>query len=137
METRCGSSNRSVTFCKNRLITISIQKLIFSFDVRRKRDVANLPEDVRDFGLTGEGNLPSPAVAHLQCPINPLVKSDQASTFYFASPFDENLPVPLSSVPRGEQEQFTPTPGLFFSDQPRRKDAGVIQHEEISWMEII
>jgi hypothetical protein len=126
MKTRCGSSNRSVSLCKNRLITIPVQKLIFSFDVRRKWDVANFLEDIRDLGLTGEGNLPFPVFAHLQFTLNLIVELNPSSPFNLTRPPDKDFPVPLSSVPRGKQEQFTSTAGFFFPDQPRRKDAGVI-----------
>jgi hypothetical protein len=137
MEARCGSSNRSVSLCKNRLITISIQGLILSFDVGRKRDVADLLEDVCDFGLTGEGNFPFSIFAHLQFTLNPIVEPNPGSPFYLARPPHDDLPFPLSSVPRGDKEKFTFPPGLFFSDQPRREDAGVVHHKEVFWMEII
>ena len=88
--------------------------------------MANPLEDVRDFGLTGEGDLPLPVFAYLQFTLNPIVELNPGSPFYLTRPPDKDFPVPLSPIPGGEQEQFTSTAGLFFPDQPRRKDAGVI-----------
>jgi hypothetical protein len=137
MKTRCRGSNRTVLLCENGLITISIQRFILPFYIRRKRDVADLLEDVCDFGLTGEGNFPFSIFAHLQFTLNPIVEPNPGSPFYLARPPHEDLPFPLSSVPRGDKEKFTSPPGLFFSDQPRREDAGVVHHKEVFWMEII
>ncbi len=88
--------------------------------------MTNLVQDISDLGLTGEGNLPFPVFAHLQLPLNLIAELNPSSPFNLTRPSDKNFPVPLSSIPRGEQEQFTSTPGFFFPDQPRRKDAGVV-----------
>src|SRR4030042_1739955 len=64
METRGRCGNRSISLCKNSLITLPVQWFIPTLDVRGQRDVADLLKDIHHLTLIEEADL-SFSILHL------------------------------------------------------------------------
>ena len=67
-------------------------------------------------------------------PCSKWIRDPSVSLFY---PFHQGLPLSIRPVPIGDEKNLAPSPGLLFSDEPGRKDTGVVDDQEVTRVKVL
>jgi hypothetical protein len=131
MEPRSRSSDGSIFFRQDGLITLPVLRFIRSPDVRGKGNMTELLKKIHDLSPGSEPNLRLPPLHFQNIPRKILPKLDPGSRSDLFRILDQSFPFSWRSIPRGYEKDFALSSSLFLPDEPGWEDPSIIHHDEV------